>query len=427
MDAKQPKILVFSVGAWNSKCGPNTWASLLEQYDSENIANICIRDEVPDNPVCSNYFAISENKVIKSIFNRKIKTGKTVEAKKTLGFESADLAEHNKRYGKMKKRRHFLMLLAREIVWKLGVWKTPELDLFLDEFKPDIIFHSMEGYIHLDRIIEYAIDRTGAKAAGFIWDDNFTYKQSSKLGYKFYRFFQRKALKKLAKKTDMFFAISGITKKEADAFFGIDSKPLTKPLNEIPTVRYGEINKPIKLLYTGKLSIGREKTLLSVCEAALSFGGDFVVDVYTSTDLSPKMRKKLEQSGCRFHDPITQNEILKKQKEADVLLFLEAIDGPNASMARLSFSAKITDYLSAGKCILAVGCENTAPMQYFIQHGSAVIARNRKEIYEKLALLSSDNDMIIRYAHVACETGKANHSREKIGKVIRTSVSELLK
>ena len=74
MEAKQPKILVFTVAAWNSKVGSNTWASLLEQYDSKNIANICIRDEIPDSPVCSNYFAISENKIIKSLLKRKTKT-----------------------------------------------------------------------------------------------------------------------------------------------------------------------------------------------------------------------------------------------------------------------------------------------------------------------------------------------------------------
>ena len=99
------------------------------------------------------------------------------------------------------------MLLGRELVWMLGKWCTKELDAFLDSFKPDVIVYSMEGYIHLNRIIEYSIKRTGASSVGYFWDDNFTYKQSKKLGYKFYRFFQRCSLRSLAKKTDAFFAI----------------------------------------------------------------------------------------------------------------------------------------------------------------------------------------------------------------------------
>lgn len=426
MEAKQPKILVFTVAAWNSKVGSNTWASLLEKYGGENIANICIRDEIPDNPVCDNYFSISENKVIKSILNRKIKTGKRVEATETVTEQTEDLNEHNERYVKMKKKRRYSMLLAREIVWKLGVWKTAELDRFLDDFKPDIILHSMEGYIHLNRIIEYAVKKTGAKAVGYIWDDNFTYKQSKELGYKLYRFFQRNSLKRLAKITNGFFAISDMTKEEADEFFGIDCKILTKPLNGTPVVEYGEIKKPLKMLYTGKLIIGRDKTLLAVCEAASKFNGDFTVDVYTPTVLSEEAYKELESLGCNIHKPIPQKEVLLKQKEADVLLFLEDIDGPDCRIARLSFSTKTTDYLSAGKCILAVGYENTAPMQYFIKYNAALTAFSKEEIFEKLSCLSKDTETVVRYAENAKNVGLANHDKAKVFEIFDSTIKALI-
>ena len=74
MFLKKPKILVLTVSSWNKKVGANTWEALLQEYGSENIANICIRDEIPESTVCSRYFCISENKILKSIFNRKVKT-----------------------------------------------------------------------------------------------------------------------------------------------------------------------------------------------------------------------------------------------------------------------------------------------------------------------------------------------------------------
>ena len=64
------KILVLTVTAWNSLVGDNTWSTLLAPYNNENIANIYIRDEIPDSTICSKYFCISENRVVKSIFNR---------------------------------------------------------------------------------------------------------------------------------------------------------------------------------------------------------------------------------------------------------------------------------------------------------------------------------------------------------------------
>lgn len=427
-NTKNTKILVITVSAWNSRVGSNTWSTLVEQYGRENVANICIREETPDSPVCSRYFVISENRVLKSILKRGIKTGGEVQPSLDKSEDNHDLKAHNERYRKMKKRRSYTMLMAREIVWWLGKWHTNELDEFLDSFKPDIILHSMEGYIHLNRIINYCIKRTGAAAVGYIWDDNFTYKQSKNLGYKIYRFFQRRSLKKLARVTKDFFAISNMTKREADAFFGIDCKILTKPLNGIPAVEFGEIRKPIKILYTGNLGIGRDRSLLRVVNAIRErFAEDFSIDVYTQTHLDDESKKELEQGGvCKIHAPIPQSEVLEKQKEADILLFLEDIDGKNAHTARLSFSTKITDYLSSGRCILAVGCADTAPMQYFLEAGAAAVATSDREISERLAEISDDPKALKAYAEKARETGIKNHSKEKVLGTFSDTINSLV-
>ena len=430
MDIKNnqaPRILVITVSAWNSKVGSNTWSTVLQQYGSENIANLCIREENPDSSVCSRYFVISESKIIKSLINKKIKTGKEVSSRATNNL-SADLLEHNNRYRKMKKKRRYSMLLARELIWRCGKWKTDELNSFLDSFNPDIILHSMEGYIHLNRIIEYAINRTGAKAVGYVWDDNFTYKQSTKLGYKIYRFFQRQSLIKLATVTNGFFAISEMTKKEADSFFNIDCKILTKPINIFQNVQYNNVVSPIHILYTGNLLIGRDRSLVRVCDAiSQRYKGSFVIDVYTQTDLNENMIRRLESNGvCHIHSAIPQSEVLEKQKEADILLFLEDIDGPDAYTARLSFSTKITDYLSSGKCILAVGCADTAPMQYFIKNGAAAVATSEFEIMSRLEELSSNPELLSKYAEKARKIGIENHSKDKILSIFNETIISVL-
>lgn len=413
----EPKILVFTVNAWNSIVGDNTWATLLKYYKSENLANIFIRDEIPDSKVCSKYFCISENRVIKSIFKRKIQTGREVTAMPlSKANDNEDLLAHNERYAKMKKKRRYSMLLAREMLWKIGKWKTKELNAFLDEFKPDIILHGMDGYIHMNRLVRYAQKRTGAKAIGYIWDDNFTYKQSRKIGYKVYRYFQRKSLKKLAKQTEAFFAITQKTKQEADAFFNIDCTLLSKPLNTKPIAEnYETLNKPLKMLYTGNLLIGRDKTLakLSLALREINKGAhNVVLDVYTQTVLSEEYLKDTQNDFCRIHPPISQAEVLQLQKEADILLFLEDLSDENL-MARLSFSTKITDYFSAGKCIFAVGNADLAPMQYFKDTGAAVTVENEQDIGKSLQILLY-RENLIACAKNAVECGLKNHSAEHI-------------
>ena len=112
MTSDNKKILVFTVASWNSKVGANSWATLLEHYDSSNIANICLREETPDSKVCSRYFVISESKIIRSVINKKIKTGREVKASHPVS-DSASLEEHNQRYAKMKKNRRYSGLKLR--------------------------------------------------------------------------------------------------------------------------------------------------------------------------------------------------------------------------------------------------------------------------------------------------------------------------
>ena len=419
------KILVITVPSWNSKVGANSWAALLESYPVENIASLCIRDEIPDSKVCSRYFSISENKVIKSLFRRNIKTGSGIVPEMPCNDRNADLQAHNERYKKMKNRPYSL-LLTREIIWKLGKWRTSELDAFLDSFQPDIILHSMEGYIHLNRITEYAMKRTGAKAVGYIWDDNFTYKQSKKLGYKVYRFFQRRSLRRLAKKTDAFFAITEKTKEEADAFFGIDCRVLTKPLSSMPVVEYGALQKPIRLLYTGNLYIGRDQSLLKVVEAVKRFPPNtFFVDVYTGSQLEEAYLAKIDPKVCCIHDSIPQVQVIEKQKEADVLLFLEDIDGPDAQFARLSFSTKLTDYLSSGRCIFAVGNADTPPIGYLQAYGAALTACTQVEIADRLREVAQSPEIVIACAKQAAALGIQNHSKEKIQGIFDEVINRL--
>lgn len=411
------RILVFTVPSWNSKVGANSWAALLEKYDSKDIASIYIRDEIPDSSICSRYFCISESKILRSVLKRRTKTGEEITPFADTDNEA--LSEHNERYAKFSKKRRYSMLLARELAWKMGKWKTKELDDFLDSFKPDIILHSMDGYIHLNRIVEYAIKRTGAKAVGYIWDDNFTYKQHSNLGYKLYRYFQRRALKSLAKKTNEFFAISEKTKKEADEFFNINSIILTKPLSSEPIVNYQEIAKPIKMLYTGNLYIGRDRSLARLVSAIKEFGleNSFEINVYTNSQLSGEMKEAIECSFCKIHEPIPQAEVFKKQKEADVLLFLEDIDGKDSNVARLSLSTKTTDYLSSGRCIFALGNGDTAPIEYLSHNGAAIVACSDKEIEEGLKLINSNPNVLVEYAKASSKLGISNHSKEKIEKI----------
>lgn len=407
-DISTPKILVCTVNSWNSRVGDNTFPLLLQGYPKDCIASLFIREETPDSQVCGKFFRISENKVMKSILHRNIKTGEVVtpEEEKTNG-------EYNQQVQRYQNKKHFyyFKLYAREIVWKLGKWKSPELNSFIDEFHPDIIVYEMSRYIHLNNIVRYIIKYTGAKGIGCFWDDTFTYKQEKSFGYKFLRFFQRRNLKKLAKATKNFFAITNKTKREADSCFDIDCVVLTKPiLTSNPFIP--PENKDIRhILYTGNLGIGRLDVIKNIASILRDLEG-IELDIYTNTTLSTQEVDEIANNHVRIHKAVSQQEVQFLQKEADILLFVESLDNKN-KIARLSFSTKITDYYSAGKCILAVGNSDLAPIEMFQDNKTAIVVTNMKELPNAIESLR-DYNLISQYAEKAYQIGQSDYSYQKI-------------
>ncbi|MBR5500049.1 MAG: glycosyltransferase [Clostridia bacterium] len=415
------KVLVCSVNAWNSKVGDNTFPLLLNELPSANVASLFIREEQPDSTACDHYFRISEPRVIRSIIKRSTKTGECVTrlSSQNTSSHTVELAEHNKLYSnKQKKRFYYLKLLIREIIWKFGKWNTPEFESFLDSFKPDVVIYEMSRYIHLNRIVRYILNRTGAAGIGCFWDDTFTYKQERRIGYKILRFFQRKNLVKLAKETKEFFAITPKTKSEADAFFKIDCTVLTKPIVTASMRTEPSCIEPIRMLYTGNLAIGREKTILSLVKELGKVNRDGVkirLDIYTKTQLDDAYIAAYNTEYSCLHAAITQEEVIALQNQSDVLLFAESFDDKE-KIARLSFSTKITDYYAAGKCIFAVGNADLAPMELFAGDNSAIIVTNEHELFEGLNKLL-DKQTILHFANRAYQIGREKYTSDKIKRI----------
>ena len=427
------KILILTVESWNSKFGANTFSSIFQNLPNSEYANICIRDEIPDSNFCKRYFRISEPKVIRSVLLRNTNTGKEVFCNQSIdSVDKKDLSLKNELYNKNRHKRSYIKLMIRELLWKLGVWKTKELKNFLSEFAPDLVVYEMSGYLHFNRLCRFAVKYTNAKSIGYFWDDNFTYKQRKCTpGFLTFRFLQRKSLKKLTSSTDAFWAITDKTKREADNFFGINSTVLTKPIffKKDETFKSYEANTPIQMLYTGNLLIGRWESICYVSQAIdrINKDGEKIhLDIYTSSYIPLEEKSKLSPYVC-VHEPIPQGQVIELQKQADVLLFAEAIGSPQSKIARLSFSTKITDYLHSGKCIFAIGDSDTAPMEYLKSENAALCADCAEDVYVGLKTLTDNPDIIPEMAKKAYDCGKRNHSSDSIDKKVIETIETLLK
>lgn len=418
---KYPSFLVTTVGSWSNSVGSNTMSELLRDYPKDKLACLYIRADHSDSNACLHYFHIYEGRVMKSIFKRNIVTGEEYYLDGN-NITTVDVAEEKARYDSFRRKSNWFYLFAREFVWVFGRWKSKELDAFLKDFNPEIVFFPIESYIHFNRINEYIIKKCHPKVVlGYMWDDNFTYKQHrGSLGFYLHRWWLRHSVKRLVGKCNTVFAICPKMKRELDKEFGIDSVLLTKPIYQFNDLKVYKRHQPIKLLYTGKLIYGRDATVAEIVDAIKEVNKDrqkVLLQIYTDTELPEVLRERICVSGCcEIKGFVPQSEVLKIQKEADVLLYVESLSNENLT-ARLSFSTKMTDYLSSGSCIWAVGNGDLAPLEYLKEEDAGMVSTDKESIRLVLQQIIASPEVLSEYAQKAQECGRRNHEVEHIRKV----------
>ena len=417
-----PKVLVVGINPWIDNTGINTLVNFFEDWDKNAIAHLYTRAGRPNTHICDRFFRISEPKVMKSVLNRRLRTGEVVT---NAQCDEKDTVQEKRIYA----RKHTaIMTLARELVWLLGKWKSKELDQFLDDYDADVLFFPIYSTVYMNRLQNYIKQRTNKPVVLYISDDNYSYQSISKTPISlFSRWWLRIHERKLFNSASRVMVITEKQKEEYDTMFGKNCIVMTKGI-DFSNIPFEEkhVNHPIKMVYTGKLIIGRWLSLAKIAEALGQINQEQIkmeLDIYTTDTVTPKQQKALNQNGCSLKGSLSLNDVQRVQKAADILVFVESLEKKYRYTARLSFSTKITDYLKNGKCIFAVGDKDIAPIDYFQRNDSAVTATTYDEIEEKLKMLAEDPSLIMAYSKKAYHCGRRNHSKERMKKILFETIN----
>lgn len=423
-----PKVLVISTNAWRDNTGINTLIEFFKCWHPDRIAQIYTKSTLPKTTVCNKFFSISENAVMRSVINRSIMTGREVYNENVNSITDNPFAEEEQKiYSSYKGKVRELLSFCREIVWKFGKWKTAELDHFIDEFDADVLFIPIYPTIYMGRIQKYIINRTQKPVVSYLADDNYTYKSVHKNPISLMnRYILRKYVRYIVKYSTKLMVIAPKQKEEYDRIFDVDSVVMTKGIDFEPFEPY-KVGNPIKMVYTGKLIIGRWNSLAAIAEAFERInqnGIKIVLDIYTTDSLTDEQNKLLNRNGCSVKGALTLKQVKMVQKEADILVFVESLEKKFRDTARLSFSTKITDYLRSGKCIFAIGDKNIAPIDYFNRYDSAVTATSYEQILEKLIELVEDPGVVSQYAKKAYDCGVEHHERGRMDSILIHTIEQ---
>lgn len=409
-------ILVITDVLWRNDNGVgNSYTNIFEKMPDVRVANICTQSGVSENNISKACFQISEGSLIRNLKDKTAVTG-TVEEK----TENETVVKGDDGILKLIKRLRFqIFFWARELIWKIGRWKSDELCRFVDEFEPDLIFAQVQDKMYLNRLVGYVQEYTKKPLMIYLWDDVYSMKQFrlSPL-YWIDRLMQRRSIRQLAKKASIVYAISKEQVEEYANSLHKTTKLLYKGRDFSTEPDKKELNNPIEILYTGNLYSGRYKTIANFCKYLKDINRDgqkAVLKIYSASPLSDKEISAINIDGTSyFMGKTSETEVQRLQTEADILLHIEPFTLKGSLLCRLSFSTKLVDYFHKEKCIFAVGHSRCSSMKYLKRNNSAIVCENYREMGEKLEELLNNHELIKTYAQNAWDCGAKNHRIEDI-------------
>ena len=414
-----PKLLIVSRLNWDDNSVSNTLTNIFSDYDPDKIARIYIETQQPNTKCCHLFYQISEFSLAKKFWKWGIKTGRVLNTKTEEINTRNDIATAKQELSAMKfvrGHRSWVFSLFREIIWLLGGWKTKELKKFIADFDPDIVWLDGSPLILMNRLNNYVYKIAKKPMVTFLMDDVYCYESCPNAVSKVFKYFLRKQVKQTVEHSRHVFVSSLKMKEEYDRIFGVESTFITKSFdaNTLKT-NVDKIHKPVRMVYLGNVLIGRLESLIHIaaCMKEINKNGQKLqLSIYTN-DIIPKEKMKhlLVDNGIKICPPVAYDKVPEIIAENDVQVFVESMEGKNMAIARLSFSTKIIDYIQSGKCILAVGPKDVAPIEYFRNEDAALVASTKEGLMQVLLRLT-DESVIRQYAEKAVACGKRNHDRE---------------
>lgn len=394
---------------WNKENSfGNTYSSIFGKLDNVEIAHVYLMSGKPDyEPVVKKYYSISENAVISSFIKRDKKhaIGKEVYIdNQEVSDKSQSTRKERAWYEKvlsLGKRKHWRwMFWLRELAWKYGNINYEGLIDFVHDFKPDLFFLPYSQIFYTNRLALYIKAKTDIPMVMEMAMDHYSLKRVSYSPlFWIDRFAKRRMIRKLAGQSEKMYVISKKLKDELENSLGIPCRVLYKtPDTDRAAAPYKGAGKDVKFLFTGNIYSNRWKSLAMLAEVLKKkeFGK---LDIYTATPITSAIKKSLDIEGCsELHPPVSQEEVIRLQNEADVLVHVEAFDKYNKSLVRCAISTKIMDYLSVGRCILAIGPADISSIEYLSDNNVALIADSEKELENVIDRMQRSPSVIAEYA-----------------------------
>lgn len=365
-----------------------TLKNLFVDTDAGKLAQFFVYGE-PDFSVCQKYYQVSDKDALQSLLFPK-KAGTLIKEEKLEKYKETNTEGKNEKKTPVK-------ALGREMVWRLGRWRTKRLWEWMDAFEPEIIvlFIANSAFlIRLTREIEkrYQIPVIVYSTEGYnFMDYNYFTRRFSLIYYIYYAWLCRE-YKKLAQFVKQGFFNTTLLRDKYALEYGY---PCSCAMNksQIDWIEHSEIeSEEIRITYLGNLGLGRHKALIEVAEVLQKIDQKLYLDIYgvASDEL---IKKELEENaGIRFRGFISYDKVKEVIHKSNLLVHAELNDAMTNRDLKYAFSTKIADCVCSGTPLLIYANEGLAETVFLKENDCAFIAHDKEGLKEILKQALTDQN-----------------------------------
>jgi hypothetical protein len=424
-----PRMLIISNNAFSDTTNNGkTLASFFDEYPAGKIAQLYFNPEEPTITRYNNYFRIMDMDVVRSVVKKSNACGKKISG------------NHNLKDNKVQKEtpslvtiisKNNLARIAREVLWKSMKWKTKELDDWLNEFSPEVIFLCAGDSGFAYDITKYVQDKYGSKLVVYITDDYVLPRKTLSPFWWWRRNQILDRMKETVQKSDLFITISQQMRKVYAELLGKDSILAVNMTNSMKDGSISAVNNgKVTLVYAGGFHFKRYVTLRLLAQSLKKYNDSTIneqkayLKIYSGQEPNRKVLKYLNLEGVsKYCGKLSSVQLKEVLNSCDIPVHVESFDKKSIESTRLSISTKIPEYLSLGKAILAIGPNQVASMEYL--NDTAFCITHKDSIYFEIKKLLDDKELRVSLSKKSLIKYSDNHIKENNSKQLLLKILEI--
>lgn len=427
-----PRILIVGTSPYTTSGTSRTFDTFFHFWERDRVAQIFSRNWIPNKGHCAELYQITDAQLLKKWLHKPTTVGKIYyydDLVEQSGIrEVQDTASVGKLYSLGIKHSPTVELMRR-VLWRKKYWCTPELNEWLDKFKPDCVLYSFSNHVFFQQVALYVAERYDIPIVTCIGDD-FYFNDQKKISpayYLFRRQFKSLTGKILFRKGSSASYCSNKIKEKYNDYFHMNGQVVyTNSTIQRRAFRTINLDNPL-IVYFGSIRLGRNDALLDIADALGRINSDYKIEIY-SGESDPSYFEKLKaHPNVTYGGSVPYSEVQKKTEECDVFVIAEGFALENINFTRYSLSTKAADSLASGAAILMYGPDDAGVVGYLRECEAAMVCSDRETLRHDIVKLFEDVNIQKMLYDNAFTAYKTNHLVESTTELFETIIEEAVK